>query len=285
VTRDASAESDRHAAGHLIPVSKPSGGPDLRRDLYLQNDSGAYSLLSSTAIPRVVADDRANDFAFVRAHEVILQSLVGDDEFVVRIVEGEALSAEEEDQWISRVRAPLKIPCGRLLVCGGFDPDTIADLQEDEASFVEVPPGDYVIEVLTYLNTMNGRVLRERAWGEEGLVGRWFRRECPGRPFPAWVASELVRYPREDPGHETEWSALADSVRSGRLSVDLSSTSFVGVVVHLLPANSELELTEPGPDGFFPDDAGLRRPERFPFGITTEIDDHQTRPPLRPILT
>lgn len=256
----------------------------MRRDLFLANDSGAYSLLSASVIPRVVEDYRANDLAFVRAHEVLVQMLVGDDEFVVRVVQGEPLSPAEEDEWISRVRWPLKIPCGRLLVAGGFDPDTIAEVEDEEEAFVRVPPGNYVAEVLTYLNTMNGRVLRERAWGEDGLLGRWFRRECPGRPFPAWVAAELVHYPDEDPGHEKDWSDLADSVRSGKLAVDLSATSFVGVVVNLLPADAPVELSEPGPDGFFPEDAGLRRPSRFPGGIATEIDDQQTRQSLKPIL-
>ena len=100
-----------------------------------------------------------------------------------RVVVDEALTEAEQTEWISRVRWPLRVKCGKLLISGGFDPDTIADLAEDESSFIAVPPGDYVAEILTYLDTMNGRVFRGN-WGEDGLLGAWFRRDYPDRPFP-----------------------------------------------------------------------------------------------------
>lgn len=243
----------------------------MRQDRYIDNDSGAYSILPSWVVERVVDDGRENDLKFVKKHVAILQTLVGDDSFVARVVVDEALTEAEQTEWISRVRWPLRVKCGKLLISGGFDPDTIADLAEDESSFIAVPPGDYVAEVLTYLDTMNGRVFRGR-WGKDGLLGAWFRRDHPDRPFPTWVASELYWAPEEDPGHEPEWRDLAGSVRAGKLRIEPGPMAWVGVVVHLVREATPSDLSKPGEDGFFPEDAGLRRPERFPLGIPADIE-------------
>ncbi len=238
----------------------------MRHDRYINNDSGAYSILPSWVLDKVIEDARENDAKFVRKHAAILQALVGDAEFVARVVVDEPLTQAEQSEWISRVRWPLRVKCGRLLVCGGFDPDTIADLEEDESAFVTVPKGDYTVEVLTYLNTMNGLVLHAE-WGPDARLGAWFRRDHAGRAMPSWLASDLFWDPEEDPGHESEWRDFAASYRSGKLAIDASTTSFVGVIVHLLREETPTDLSKPGKDWFFPADAGLRRPERFPLGI------------------
>lgn len=243
----------------------------MRQDRYIDNDSGAYSILPSWVVPKVIDDGRENDAKFVKKHQAILQSLVGDDSFIARVVVDEPLTEAEQEEWISRVRWPLKVKCGKLLVSGGFDPDTIADLAEDESSFISVPPGDYVVEVYTYLDTMSGRVHRGD-WGKDGLLGAWFRRDHPGKAFPTWVASELYWAPEEDPGHEAEWKDIAGSVRAGTLKIESSPVSWVGVVIHLV-RDSKLELSMPDEDGFFPANSGLRRPDRFPLGIPSDIDE------------
>ncbi len=243
----------------------------MRQDRYVDNDSGAYSILPSYVIDRVIEDDRENDAGFVASHEAILQMLVGDSSFVARIVVDEPLTEAEETEWIARVRWPLHVPCGKLLISGGFDPDTISYLVEDESSFVEVPPGDYVVEVFTYLNTMNGRVFRKR-WGDDGRLGAWFRRDFPDRAFPTWVASELYWAPKEDPGHEAVWKDIAASLRAGMLQIESKPMAWVGVVVHLIRDESPEDLSTPQDDGFFAEDAGLRRLERFPLGIPSTFD-------------
>jgi hypothetical protein len=256
----------------------------MRKDVYIQNDSGAYCILSSAVLPRVVEDQRENDAQFVEAHEVVLLSLVGDDSFVARVVVGEELTAQEQNDWIARICWPLKVPCGKLVVSGGYDPDVLAEiLNGDSSTVVDVPPGEYVAEVLTYLNTMNGRVHREQ-WGDAGKVGSWFRAEHPGKPFSSWVAAELVRDPEEDPGHEAEWRDLRGSFAGGKLKIQLDPISWVGVVIHLKPRTANDELSEPGPDGFFSDDAGLRRPAHFPLGIPSAVLDEEPRSWLRDIL-
>jgi hypothetical protein len=255
----------------------------MRYDWFITNDSGGYSILSSAVLPRVIEDQRENDRQFVEAHEVILQSLVGDDSFVARVVVGEPLTEPEEGEWISRVRWPLQVPCGRLLISGGFDPDVLTDQADDEAAFVNVPAGECVVEVLTYLHTMNGRVLRDR-WGKDALLGAWFRRDHPGRAFPSWVAAEMVRSPEEDPGHEAEWRRLTESVQTGKLRIELSPLSWVGIVVHLLPKDERADLSALGPDGWFAEDAGLRHPARCPLGVPTDVNDQETRYQLSDLL-
>jgi hypothetical protein len=258
----------------------------MRHDVYIDNDSGAYSILSSSVLPRVIEDQRGNDRQFVDAHEVILQGLVGDASFVARVVAGEPLTEQERQEWISQVRWPLRIPCAKLVISGGFDPDTLADFSENETEYVkaiDVPAGNYLVEVFTHLHTMNGRVLRER-WGPDALLGAWFRRDHPGKPFPSWVASELVRSPEEDPGHEDEWRDLVASVKSGSLRVGTAPLNWVGIVVHLLPLDPNAKLSKPGPDGWFPEDAGLRHLAQCPLGIATEVYDHETRWQLSDIL-
>lgn len=244
----------------------------MRRDRYIENDSGAYSILPSWILPKVIADERENDARFVAKHQAILQALVGDDAFIVRVVVDEPLTDAEQQEWISRIRWPLRVKCGRILISGGYDPDTIAELAEDDSSFFEIPAGDYVVDVYTYLNTMNGRVLREQ-WGDDARLGTWFRHDHPGKAFPTWVASELFWSPEEDPGYEAEWNAISESVRAGILAIAAGPLAWVGVVVHFIRDQNPSDLSEPDVEGFFPPDAGLRRPSQFPLGIPANVDD------------
>lgn len=257
----------------------------MRHDRYIENDSGAYSILPSWVLSKVIDDERENDARFVKKHQALLLSLVGDDAFVARVVVDEPLTAAEREEWISCVRWPLVVKCGKLLISGGFDPDTITDFAEDESSFIDVPPGEYVVEVLTYLNTMNGRVFRGQ-WGPDRMLGAWFRRDWPGRKFPTWVASELFWSPEEDPGHEAEWQDFAGSVAAGKLQVESGPMSWVGVVVHLIPgsAKNATDLSRPEEDGFFAADAGLRQLERFPLGIPSDSDEPMVSSEVRNVI-
>src|SRR5262249_54957734 len=137
----------------------------MRKDVFVQNDSGGLSLLSSSIVDRVIDDRRENDLQFVLDHQVILGSLVGDTPYLGRVIVGEPLTADEDQQWIARYRRALELPCGRLLRCGGFDPDVIAQWRDSGASDhireVAVPPGRYLVDVYTSLHTMNGRVLAD----------------------------------------------------------------------------------------------------------------------------
>lgn len=258
----------------------------MRKDIYVENDSGGMSLLSSSVLEKVIDDGRENDQQFVDAHEAVLGSLVGDDSFVARVVVGEPLTAAEQEQWIARYRWALKVPCGKLLVCGGFDPDALGGfVEEGEAEgvgLVEVPPGHYLVDVYNYLHSMNGRVMVED-WGEK--LGTWFRRDHPGRAFPSWVAGELARDSEKDPGHEKAWNELKASVEAGTLAVETEPLDWVGFLIHLQPFDPAAELTMPEDGAWFGPAQGLRKPERFPLGVAAvDAQDPEYRRELKDLV-
>ena len=260
----------------------------MRSDVFVQNDSGAWSLLSSSVVGRVIEDDRDDDSQFVRSQEVVLAGLVGDDSFVARVVQGEALTPAESSQWIARFRTALHIPCGRLLVGGGFDPSVFSDwVDEGESTgvgVVEVPPGHYLVDVYTYLHSMNGRVMREE-WDEP--LGAWFRREHPGRPFPSWVASDLVHSPEDDPGHEKDWDfrAVKGAVERGALQIELDPLDWVTFVVHLQPFDAAATLDVPDEGDWYGAHKGSRKPAEFPLGVPASgVEDPEVRGQLESLL-
>jgi hypothetical protein len=72
------------------------------------------------------------------------------------------LDARHEQAWIARLTGKLSIPCGKfLMLCGGGDGDglarAISGKPADEDYFIyqtiEVPPGDYRVDVLAYLDS------------------------------------------------------------------------------------------------------------------------------------
>lgn len=72
------------------------------------------------------------------------------------------LDEHYEKAWIGRLTSKLSIPCGKLvLVCGGGDGDGLAravsgePADEDYCIYqtMEVPPGDYRVDVLAYLDS------------------------------------------------------------------------------------------------------------------------------------
>jgi hypothetical protein len=175
------------------------------------------------------------------------------------------------------------VPCGKLLVAGGFDPDTLGQwLEEGEhegVQLVEVPAGHYLVDVYTYLHSMNGRVILEQEWEEK--LGTWFRRDHAGRAFPSWVAGEISMFHEEDPGHEAEWDHLAASVEKGTLKVETDPLDWVGFLVHLQPFDASAALTEPEDGDWFGAGQGLRKPKPFPLGVSSrEAKDPEYREAL-----
>jgi hypothetical protein len=257
----------------------------MRQDVYVENDSGGLSILASSVVDRVIADGRARDASFSAAHEAVLVRLEGDDSFIARVVADEPLTAEEQEQWICRIRTQLKVPCGRLLICGGFDPRSLGEFRETGPSSgvreVRVPPGEYRVDVYTQLPTMTGRILRER-WDEK--IGAWFRREHRSRLFPSWLAGEVARAPEDDPGHEKEWGKLKASVMAKKLRIETSVLDWVGYVIHLQAPGTKAELS-PTDRGWFGTDVGFRRPARFPLGLPAiGAEDPEVRHELAAIL-
>jgi hypothetical protein len=254
----------------------------MRADVFLENDSHGMSLLSSSVVDRAIAAGLGNDAPFVEAHEVVLGLLVGDDSFIARVVVNEPLTNAEREEWIAHYRTWLSVPCGRLLVCGGFDPDVLGWWKEGKTKGVRdiaVPAGKYLVDVYTYLHSMNGRVILSDVL--EVKLGEWFRQDHAGRSFPAWVAGELAVFPEFDPGHEAEWKKLADSVAKGTLAVEKAPLDWVSFVVHLQAFDPKATLDEPEEGTWFGAGQGMRRPARFPMGISSTAEDPEYREALK----
>lgn len=241
----------------------------LRSDVYIQNDSSGFSIVPSSAVDRIIADDRNNDRAIVLDHQAMLMALYGDDSFPARLVVGGSLTADEDAEWIARATWKLRVSTGTVLLCGGFDPRTLSDWRETGDDWegavhaLDVPAGDYLVDVYTYRPTINGRFIEE-SWPMP--VGAWFRKEHPGRDYPGWLVDELEQMPDLDPGHEAEWSEGDGPVHL----VDESRRRVIGYLVHMQPWDASATLSTVPEDGWFEPEAGARVPPRFPLGLPTD---------------
>src|SRR6476661_8976129 len=103
----------------------------MRRDVYIENDSGGFSVLAADAVEAIIEDRRSDDFQFVAGHKAMLLELYGDDSLPVRIVVDEPLTADEEAEWLARASWRIDTSDGHMLVMGGFDPDVLSWWNED----------------------------------------------------------------------------------------------------------------------------------------------------------
>ena len=97
----------------------------MRRDVYIENDSGGFSVVAVDAVDAIIADARGDDLRWVRDHKAMLVMLYGDDSMPVRMVVDEPLTVDEEAQWLARYTWQIDSSDGRMLVMGGFDPDVL----------------------------------------------------------------------------------------------------------------------------------------------------------------
>jgi hypothetical protein len=86
------------------------------------------------------------------------------------------LDETHEKAWIARLTGRLAIPCGKLvLVCGGGVGEELeravsgkpADRDYCIYQSIDVPPGDYRVDVLTYLHSSTVSLLHEDLDDEE----------------------------------------------------------------------------------------------------------------------
>lgn len=247
----------------------------MRMDFFLENDSGGLSILSEASAKRVVKDAQKRGGLAGDPHGGLLLELYGDDAMPFRVVADEPLSAEEEAEWLGRVRHPIDAPDGRILVCGGFDADVIGSWLGGEnpgpagrggVALVEVAPGTWRADLYTHVGSMNGRELA----GTQ--VGAWFRRDRPGRPFPLWLVRLLRFSGEEDPGHESLWEKPDEKIRAGEIEVDLHTRGYVGFLLHL-QRDGKGKLDAPQNGGWFVLETGARVPARCPLGLPSSVED------------
>jgi hypothetical protein len=263
----------------------------MRKDVYIINDAGSFSVVAADAVERIVNDNRSNDEAFVEVYEAALFAIEGDDYSVVRVVVNEPLTDVEEREWIARSRWRLKVEDGKVLVSGGFDPDCLAEWQDDGETEivkeVDVPSGDYQVTFYTYLHSMNGALwlsdFYDKFYNKRFLpkIGPWFRKDHPDKPLPSWIAAKVSD---EDLDEDDEWRPMTDSIKSGRLAVEREPVHWIGYLVHLTPFVEGAELDTPE-DGWFDPKTGLRAPEKCPLGIPTDCtEDTEIRDRLEQLL-
>ena len=155
----------------------------MRRDVYIENDSGGFSVLAADAVEAIIADQRSDDFQFVAGHKAMLLELYGDDSLPVRIVVDEPLTADEEAQWLARASWRIDTSDGRMLVMGGFDPDVLSWWADAGAGgdgrgigAFSAAPGCWRVDVYAHVGSMNGRAILSEA---SERPGTGFRRSHP----------------------------------------------------------------------------------------------------------
>lgn len=112
------------------PHSKPRERP-MRRDVYIENDSGGFSVVAADTVDAIIEDARSDDAGFVTSYKALLLMLYGDDSLPVRIAVDEPLDPDEEAQWLARVSWRIDTSDARILVMGGFDPDVLSWWKDD----------------------------------------------------------------------------------------------------------------------------------------------------------
>ena len=250
----------------------------MRRDVFLENDSGGFSVTSVAAVDAVI-DAGGGLEGLAAASEALLLELSGDDSMPVRLVVGEPLNADEEAQWLARASARLETTDGRLVVMGGFDPDVMTWWKEQTGgagdgrgvALVQAPPGAVRVDVYAHVGSMNGRRVLSEAGTPPGTA---FRRDHQGRAFPVWLAQMLDHSGEEDPGHESLWKDVRASLANDALTVDEPGQSVVGFLVHVTPLNGDAkQLPQASSDNWIDWDSGRREPTVFPLGLLAGVTD------------
>lgn len=238
-----------------------------RHDLDIYNEAYAFSVTCQSALDQIMQSDDDMKGLFQK-RLVIAQELVQDDEFNARVVVGDELLPDEEG-WLGRATGILHIPCGKLLVCAGFDLDTLYDFnrmgQNEYVHPLDVPPGTYLIDIYTYVNGINGGFCLP----DTVKLGAWFRSSYPDMPFPLWLASICEQDPAQDPGHEDIWADMEQALEDGQLMLDTDATALIDFVLQLRPLGKDVKLSsiDDAEDGFFAPHAGTRLPAQFPLGV------------------
>jgi hypothetical protein len=263
-----------------------------RHDLDIDNAAYAFSVTCQSALEQIMRSDDDMKGLFEK-RLVMAQELVDDDAFSVRIVIDDELLPEEEG-WLGRVTGILHISCGKLLVCAGFDLDTLYDFnrtgQNEYVHPLDIPAGTYQVDIYTYVNSINGGFCLP----DTVKLGAWFRTSYPDMPFPLWLAAICEQDPTQDPGHEEIWTDMEQALEDGQLTLDMDPTALIDFVIQLRPVGKDIQLSsiDDTEDGFFAPHAGTCLPARFPLGVRSStlapndyemgiLDDAEDDQPLK----
>jgi hypothetical protein len=245
----------------------------MRCDIHVPNESDGFVFTSAALRGRGVSPGDRDWTTMAAAGDLLPLFVESEDPANVRVVVDEPLDASEQAEWVGVVRSALRVPDGRLALCGGIvyvlDKERWA---EEYARVVEIPAGDYRATLYCYASAPNGRLCVERSGSDEPL-GAWFRRTRPTHAIPAWLHNLCVNDPGLDPGHGKHWKKAKE--KSGGQIVDF--------LLHLEPTDAPLPGATVGPDGFVEAEE-CRKPELFPLGIAAanlqETEDEDASSPI-----
>ena len=257
------------------PKSAERAAPQLRKDLYVYNEATGLLVTSRKLAGKGWDSDGTEWETAVKKGELIPIELIQDDEFVVRVVVGGELTTAEQDEWTGRLDWKIKVPDGKLVVCGGSEfvseaceASERAEHWSDYSRTLVIPRGEYRVAFYMNFNGINGHACLQSARGgdEPEPLGEWFRKTRPGEAFPAWLHNDCVSDPAEDPGHEAEWKKAA--------RIEEKQTRLVDFLLHLTPLEEDASLTMPALEqGWFSTPSQLREPQRCPAGlVAVEIE-------------
>ncbi len=168
------------------------------------------------------------------------------------IVVGDLTECEERE-WIGRLRATLKIPCGEFLVMGGgLDEDFEVALPNAKApdphfvffQKVDLEPGTYVVEVYAFLASLTANEAWEDPSEDGESIEQWWARTRGDDPAPKWI--EFFR--------EEEY-------------VDGEEFGFLEYLIRIAPAPGAVPVPPLDEDTNWVTDFEIRKPELCPVGI------------------
>jgi len=230
----------------------------MRCDVYVPNESDGFVFTSVAMRGRGISPGGRGWTKAVADCELLPLSVESEDAANVRVVVDEPLDAAEQDEWVGVVRSALRVPDGRLALCGGSVYVLEKERRAEEfVRTVDIPAGDYRATLCCYASAPNGRACVERSGSDEPL-GAWFRRTRPGQAMPPWLHNFCVNDPSADPGHVKQWKRAG--LKSGGAVVDF--------LLHLEKTDKVLRSATLNEEGVM-EAAECRKPDAFPMGIAT----------------
>jgi len=138
-------------------------------DIFIYNEATCFSVTASATAGRALrwsagGGEPPDAHGLAASGGVLQVELRHDDPFMLRVVVGRELSAEEA-RWVGRAATRLRIPCAQLMIWPShFLLDELSDVLEDGwqpgdhyvPHLVRVPRGDYRVDCYAYINGVNG---------------------------------------------------------------------------------------------------------------------------------
>lgn len=239
---------------------------ELRQDIYIYNEATGFVVSSKKMKGKGFEPDDNKWTKAAEKGEIIPIELYQDDPFVVRLVLNGKLSKEEEQEWLGKFTHKLRVPDGKLAICGGIEFIMEEFEKEDDwindfVRYVDIPKGEYKAEIYTYINSVNATPLLEASGAADEPIGTFFRRTRPGAQFPEWLQHWLWAYSAEDPGHESEWQSHGKP----------EEKYFVDFLIHLSALDEDLPEAPPLEAGFYSwTHNEARKPTVCPLGLPVQ---------------